>query len=111
MVTQISPDLTDQLSSFCSRWKILELALFGSALRSDFNPKSDIDLLATFAPDANWSLFDHVEMELELKSIFGREVDLVSNAALSRSENWIRREEISNTAEVIYSRDKGIHVS
>jgi predicted nucleotidyltransferase len=111
MTTQLPADLTEQLTNFCEHWKVLELAIFGSAIRNDFTSKSDIDLLATFSPDVNWSLFDHVEMELELESIFGRDVDLVSKSALSRSENWIRRDEISNTAQVIFSRDEKFHVS
>jgi hypothetical protein len=59
-----------RLSEFCHRWKIVALALFGSATRDDFGPESDIDLLATFAPDAEWSLLDHMQMEMELAVLF-----------------------------------------
>ncbi|MBI1987950.1 MAG: nucleotidyltransferase domain-containing protein [Nitrospinae bacterium] len=92
----------EQISDFCQRWKVLELALFGSVLREDFRSDSDVDMLVTFAPDADWSLLDHVQMEEELGSIIGRKVDLVSRRAIERSENWIRRQEILETAEVIY---------
>ena len=92
-----------KIADFCRRWKIIEFALFGSVLREDFHPKSDIDVLVTFAPDARWSLFDHVEMQDELKALFGRNVDLVSRRGIERSRNPIRRKEILESAEVIYA--------
>lgn len=91
------------LSTFCHRWKISELALFGSALRDDFATDSDIDLLATFAPDATWSLFDHVRMELELGEILGRRVDLVGRDAVEASHNPILQRETLGAAEVVYA--------
>lgn len=93
----------EQLADFCLRWKITELALFGSALRDDFGPNSDVDMLVTFAPSADWSLLDHMQMEEELASLLGRKVDLVSRRAVDASENWIRRREIQRTAQVIYA--------
>jgi predicted nucleotidyltransferase len=89
------------LAEFCARWHVRELALFGSALRDDFGPDSDIDLLVTFAPDSRWSLFDHARMENELEGLLGRKVDLVSRRAIERSQNWIRRDEILSTAKVV----------
>ena len=89
----------DRLAEFCRRWKITELALFGSVLRDDFGPDSDVDFLVSWSPDARWSLFDHVEMEEELAEIVGRKVDLVSRRAIERSKNPIRREEILSSAE------------
>src|SRR5436190_20333564 len=77
MRTEI-PVPTERLDDFCRRWKIAELRVFGSALREDFRPDSDLDLLVRFAPDADWSLMDHVAMEEELAGIVGRKVDLVS---------------------------------
>jgi predicted nucleotidyltransferase len=53
----------EDLAEFCRRWKVAELALFGSALRSDFTPASDVDLLVTFEPEADRGLLDHVAME------------------------------------------------
>ncbi len=98
------PALSAQiLEEFCHRWKIVELSLFGSALREDFRPDSDIDLLVRFAPDADWSLLDHARMERELSGLLGREVDLVSRAAIESSPNWIRRREILSTARALYA--------
>ena len=91
-----------QLAGFCKRWHINEFAVFGSVLRDDFNPGSDLDILVTFAPEADWSLLDHVRMEDELSALLGRKIDLLSKRAVERSQNWLRREEILNTAEVIY---------
>ena len=93
----------DKIADFCQKWKIVELCLFGSVLRDDFRPDSDIDILVTFAPDAEWSLLDHMAMEEELSAIFGRKVDLVSRRAIERSENYIRRKAILETAQPYYA--------
>jgi predicted nucleotidyltransferase len=89
----------ERLEEFCRRWKIVELRVFGSALREDLRQDSDLDLLVKFAPDADWSLMDHVAMEEELAGLAGRKVDLVSQRAIERSSNWIRREAILESAE------------
>ena len=92
-----------KITIFCQQWKIAELAFFGSVLREDFRPDSDVDILVTFTPDAEWSLFDHVAMEEELSAILGRKVDLVSRRSITRSSNWIRRKAILETAESYYA--------
>ena len=92
----------DRIERFCRRWKVTELALFGSALRGDLRPDSDVDLLVTFAPGAGWSLLDHARMERELGEILDREVDLVIRPAIERSANWIRRKDILGTARTIF---------
>ena len=92
----------ERIADFCRRWKIVEFSLFGSVLRDDFRPDSDIDVLVSFAPDADWSLFDHVAMADELKAMLGRKVDLVTRRAIERSENWIRRKGILGSAEPVY---------
>jgi len=92
----------EKVVEFCRRWRITEFALFGSVLRDDFTPDSDVDVLVTFGPDAEWSLFHHVEMQDELKRLLGRSVDLVSRRGLERSRNYIRRKAILNSAEVVY---------
>ena len=92
----------DKIVDFCRRWKINELALFGSVLRSDFGPDSDLDVLVTFAPDADWSLFDHVRMQEELNHLLNRKIDLLSRRAVEQSHNEPRRREILNTAQVVY---------
>jgi len=91
-----------QIAEFCQRWKITELAFFGSILREDFGPESDVDVLVSFAAQADWSLFDHMEMEEELAALLGRNVDLVSRRAIERSRNWLRRKAILESAEPLY---------
>lgn len=88
----------ERLDEFCRRWKIAELRVFGSALREDFRPDKDLDLLVGFAPDADWSLIEHVATEEELTGNVGRKVDLVSQRAIERSANWIRREAVLDSA-------------
>ena len=90
-----------ELTAFCRRWKVRELAVFGSALREDFGPESDVDLLVTFEPSANWGLLEQTAMESELAGLLGRKVDLVSRRAIERSANWIRRKAILDSAETI----------
>ena len=92
-----------EIATFCQRWGITELALFGSVLRDDFDLDSDIDVLVDFAADANWGLLDHIQMQLDLEELLERRVDLISKRALQRSPNWLRREAILNSAEVIYA--------
>jgi len=102
MRTEI-PIPTKQLEECCRRWKIVELRVFGSALRENFRSDSDLDLLVSFAPDADWSLLNHVAMEEELSEIVGRKVDLVSQRAIERSSNWIRRNSILESAEPYFA--------
>jgi uncharacterized protein len=92
----------DKLAEFCQRWKVCELSLFGSVLRDDFRRDSDIDILVSFAPDAKRGLMTLAKMKYELEDLLGREVDLVSKSAVETSHNWIRREEILGTAQMIY---------
>jgi predicted nucleotidyltransferase len=90
----------EEITEFCRRWRIKELAIFGSALRDDFRPDSDVDVLVVLQDDAAWSLFDHIQVEEELKQIFGREVDLVQKRAI---RNPFRRHHILSHHEVIYA--------
>jgi uncharacterized protein len=99
-----------QLKTFCARWKVENLAVFGSALRNDFSKHSDIDLLVSFSPHSNWSLFDHVRMNQELTSLFGREVDLITLTALEQSRNPLLRAEILNTAKPLFSKHDRVNV-
>ncbi len=96
----------DAITKFCQRWKIRELALFGSALRADFKPESDIDIMVTFDDSADWSLLDHITMQQELCEIFQRDVDLVTKRAVETSQNWVRRREILNTALLIFPQEQ-----
>ena len=92
-----------RIAAFCERWQIAELALFGSVLRDDFGPDSDIDVLVGFAKEVRHSLLDMVDMEVELQAIFGRRVDLVERAGIERSKNYIRRKAILQSAETIHA--------
>ncbi|MEJ5240195.1 MAG: nucleotidyltransferase family protein [Anaerolineales bacterium] len=89
-----------QIKEFCQRWGVTDLALFGSALRSDFRADSDIDVLVTFSGEAKITLFDLVQMKLELETIFRRPVDLVEKEAL---ENPFRKKESLSSAKVVYA--------
>ena len=75
----------EQIAGFCRRWNIARLEVFGSALREDFRPDSDLDLVATYAPEARWSLLDRVRMKCELEDMLGREVDLLNRRALEKA--------------------------
>ena len=92
----------DKIQEFCRRWRITEFALFGSVLRDDFRPDSDVDVMVSFAPEARWSLLDLVEMQSELEAALGRKVDLVERCAIERSENYIRRRHILASVEPVY---------
>lgn len=93
----------DKIAEFCDRWQVTEFALFGSVLRDDFRPDSDVDILITFAPEAKRGLTETLQMRDELQVIFNREVDLIVKAAIERSENWLRRKNILEAAQTIYA--------
>lgn len=84
----------DAINGFCRKWKITEFAFFGSVVRDDFGPDSDIDVLVAFHHDARHTLFDLVHMEDELREIFGRDVDLVTRKAVERNPSEWRRNAI-----------------
>ena len=92
----------DRLAEYCRANRIKRLDVFGSALRADFGPESDIDLLVEFEPDRTPGLFDFARMEEELADLFGRKVDLVERSAVERSRNYIRRAAILGSAETIH---------
>lgn len=92
------------LSAFCRRWKVRELAYFGSVLRDDFGPRSDVDVLVSFDDEAPWSLWDLTTMQDELTSLFGRHVDLVEREGL---RNPFRRDRILKTRRVVYAAGEG----
>jgi predicted nucleotidyltransferase len=91
----------EQLRDFCTKWKVTEFALFGSVVRDDFGPDSDVDVLITFAPDARWSLFDMSDMNEELRAVFGRDVDLLTRRAVEGSLNPIRKTSILSSAVML----------
>jgi predicted nucleotidyltransferase len=89
-----------KIAAFCKRWSITEFSLFGSVLRADFRPDSDIDVLVSIDPNAHIGLFEIAQMQIELENIFKRQVDLVEKEGL---RNPYRRYEILRTAQVIYA--------
>lgn len=88
------------IAEFCRRWKVTELALFGSVLRADFDDASDVDVLVTFADGAGWSALDLVAAADELAELLKRRVDLVEKSAL---RNPFRRHAILHSAQVVYA--------
>jgi predicted nucleotidyltransferase len=89
-----------QLAELCRKWKVTELSLFGSILRDDFGPDSDVDVLVVFQADAPWSMWDLMDMKAGLEALFGRTVDLVEKEAL---RNPWRKQRILSTYEVVYA--------
>ena len=92
----------DRIAAFCERWQVTELSLFGSVLRDDFGPGSDVDVLVEFSPGRTPGL-GFVTMAAELSELLGRHVDVVTRPSLERSPNHIRRKAILDSAEVVYA--------
>ncbi len=92
----------EKIAEFCRRWQIVELSLFGSVLREDFRPDSDVDVLVTVAEGARWGIREWLQMEQELEDLLGRKVDLVERRQVEQSRNYIRRRHILDHAEPIY---------
>lgn len=89
-----------ELAGLCRKWRVRELAVFGSALRADFGPSSDLDVLVTFETGAPWDAFDLIDFRQDLERMFGRPVDVIEKSAL---RNPFRRRSILETARVIYA--------
>jgi uncharacterized protein len=98
----------EKIAEFCDRWQVNEFALFGSVLRADFRPDSDIDVMVQFCMEAHptFSTLDH--METELKSIFDRDIDLITRQGIETSRNYLRRHAILSSAQVIYATGSSI---
>ena len=92
----------DKIKALCRRNHIRSFAFFGSVLREDFGPGSDVDVLIEFEQAYRPGLMELVEMQEELARIFGQKVDLVERQAVERSENYIRRRHILESVEPIY---------
>ena len=89
-----------KIAEFCKRWSITEFSVFGSVLRDDFRPDSDVDVMVSIDPKAHIGLFEIAEMQIELEKMFKRPVDLVEKEGL---RNSYRRSEILSTAKVVYA--------
>ena len=93
----------ETIEKFCKKWKITEFALFGSVLREDFRPDSDVDVLVMFSPDSDWGVEHLLDMREELEALFGRAVDLVEKRLVEESRNYIRRKHILSHMEAVYA--------
>lgn len=93
----------DVIADYCERWQIVELSLFGSVLRDDFGPESDVDVMVRFDPRARHTLFDLAGMQDELSTLLGRKTDLIERISVEQSANYIRRKAILQSAETIYA--------
>ena len=99
MSTPRIPIPHEAIAAFCRRWKITELALFGSVLREDFGPGSDVDVLVVFAAGAPWTYFKLFEIRSELEAILGRKVDLLTRASVEQHHNpWLKHSILSEAA-------------
>ncbi len=94
---------TEKIADFCQRWQVMEFALFGSVLRDDFRPDSDIDIMVQFHPEAHPTFSSLDQMEAELKTMFDRDIDLITRQGIETSRNYLRRHEILSSAQVIYA--------
>ena len=95
-----------EIAAFCQRHRIRRMALFGSVLRDDFGPESDVDVLVAFEPDVRlgWDFFSVAE---ELSQILGRKADMHTFESVANKQNWLLREEILGSAEAVYERGPG----
>ena len=94
----------EKIKAFCTRWKVIEFALFGSVLRDDFNSDSDIDVMVKFDINSAPTFLNLEDMEIELKTIFKRKVDLITREGIENSRNYLRRQEILTSARIIYEK-------
>ena len=90
----------DRIADFCRRWRVRKMSLFGSVIRDDFTPESDVDVLVEFQPGPTPGLKFFWDMPNELSQILGREVDLNTPQELSK----YFRQEVLDEAEVIYDQ-------
>jgi len=95
---------SQDIANVCQQWGITKMALFGSILRDDFRADSDIDLLITFAPHARQGLITLAKIKHELESRLNRSIDIVPEASIQTSDNWIRQREILSSAQTIYEQ-------
>ncbi len=98
----------EKVTEFCHKWQVTEFTLFGSVLRDDFRPDSDIDIMVEFDPAACPTFSTLDRMEAELKIIFDRDIDLITRQGIASSRNYLRRHEILSSAQVIYATGSSI---
>ncbi len=89
----------EQLADLCRKYRVQELSIFGSALRDDFRPDSDIDLLVEFEPDSHPTLMTLAGMQIELEELLGRDIDLVPKGGLKP----LIRQSVLDSSEVLFA--------
>lgn len=99
---------TEKIADFCQRWRVIELAFFGSVVRDDFRSDSDIDVMVQFHPEAHPTFASLDQMEEELEKMFHRDIDLVTRQGIETSRNYLRRHEILSSAQVVYATGSSI---
>jgi uncharacterized protein len=93
----------EKIADFCDRWRVVEFSLFGSILRDDFRPDSDVDVMVEFAADAHPTFTTLDRMEEHLQQIFDRDIDLITRQGIETTRNYLRRQEILSSAQIIYA--------
>ena len=99
----------DRIAEFCQRNHIRRLALYGSVLRDDFAPESDVDVLVEFDPGTRVG-FAFITVQDELSNLLGRRVDMSTFEGVEESRNWLLKAEILDSAEVVYEQSPSIVV-
>ena len=92
----------EKIAAFCRRNHIRSFAFFGSVLRDDFGPDSDVDVLVEFEQGQEPDLMALVSIESELSDILGHKVDMVERESVEQSQNYIRRRHILQLVEAVY---------
>jgi uncharacterized protein len=87
------------LEAICRQWRVVKLEAFGSVLREDFGPDSDVDLLVTFAPGHKPTFADLIRLQEALEELFARKVDLAEPEQLK----WVIRDRVQQEAQVVYA--------
>src|SRR5262249_32663686 len=96
---------SDAIESFCQKWRIRRMEVFGSILRPEFGPESDVDFLVSFEDGVRWNLNQVLDMEDELSAIVDRKVDIVDRVQLDDpSANPYRKTRILSNRELVYAR-------
>jgi uncharacterized protein len=90
------------VADFCRKWRVTQIEVFGSALREDFRPDSDVDLLVTFERGSQADLFDLIKMRDEMSELIGRPADLFERAGVEKSRNPYRKQAILSSAQPVY---------
>jgi len=106
VATKLLPIQLDesQITGFCRRWGVQELAIFGSAVNGSLRADSDLDLLVTFIPEARPTLITLGDMQRQLSQIFHRPVDLIERGGIEESRNPFIKKSILTSARTIYAR-------